>query len=125
MSEIVTQARFEAGWQIGVDHRAERAIYAAGDEDSVLLGDVAAVGIDRVNGGATERRRARDAGEGRGGRIDLHQIERAGLERETAGDRHRGTRRAVASGERAATIDRGVADNAGAGERAAVVHRGS
>ena len=48
-------------------------------QDGVLLGDIAAVGIDRVDGGAAERRRARDIGEGRGRGIELHQIDRAGL----------------------------------------------
>ena len=51
--------------------------------------------------------------------IDLHEVERARLEREIAADRHRAGR--VAGSERAAAVDRGRAYRAGAGEQGTAV----
>jgi hypothetical protein len=62
VGRIVVQAGREIRGQVGVDQRTERAADVACGEDGILLRDITAVGIGRVDGGATERRRPRDIG---------------------------------------------------------------
>ena len=56
--------------------------------------------------------------------IDLHDIKRAGLEREIAGDRHRAGCSRRTGSEAAAGVDDGGADGAAAPQRGAAVHGG-
>src|SRR6185437_774518 len=83
---VVAQARLEVGRQVGVDERAEGAADAAGrGQDSVLLVDVAAARIERIDGRAAKRRRAGNGGKGRRRRIEINDVEGPGSEGQIAG----------------------------------------
>jgi hypothetical protein len=56
---IIAQGRLEAGWQVGVDDRSERARHAAaGCQNGILLGDISAIGVHRIHSRSAERRAA-------------------------------------------------------------------
>ena len=105
MAGVVAQAGLEARRQIGVDGGAKRAAHAPRRQDRILLGDIAAIGIDRIDRRPAQRRGALHIGKGRGRGIDLNQIDRARGEREAAIDRGRRARRAGARREGGAATD--------------------
>ena len=90
---------------------------ARGREDGVGARHVAARGERRLHGAGERGAAAGDhIGARRGRRIDLHEIERARLEREIARDRHALPGVPWAGREGAAAVDRGRAHRADAGE---------
>ena len=117
----------EAGGQIGGCQIAERRAVepAPGRQDGIHARHVAARGEGCSHSSSERGTTARNhIGARCVRRIDLHQVERARLEREIAGNRHRAG--GITGGERAAAVDGRRAHRAGAGEYAAVVdgHRG-
>ena len=60
---VVAQRRMDIRRQVGLGHRGEGAADAGRGQDGVLLHDVAAVGIDRLDRRSTQCRRARHIGE--------------------------------------------------------------
>ena len=86
---VVAQAGLEAGRNTERIERAEGAADAAGrGQDGVLLRHIIA-GEERRARAAVQRRGAGHIGKRRRRGIELHQIQRAGLEREIAGHGHR------------------------------------
>src|SRR5262249_52467201 len=117
----VAQSRGKVWWgyRNGIEGSAAEA--ASCVQDVVALPRVAA-GCEHGLHGAGERCGAHIGN--RGGRgVDLHEVDRARLEREIAGYGHRTSGADGPRRESAATIDGDVAHGADAGERAARVHR--
>jgi hypothetical protein len=125
---VIAKAGREVRRQVGVDQRRiEDAADAAGagrGQDGVLLGDIAAVGIEGVDRGTPRRRRAGDMGRCRCRGIELHHVKRVRGKAEVAAHRHEGAGRGPARRERAIARDRGIADGARAHQRATGIHRG-